>query len=75
MFNAEIQQIDDKQARHNFVIYTDTLYEAEIYIRGLLQRMYGSSNIVLEYDHDLQYQFYYDELHVGSVTITLGEKD
>ena len=73
MFNAQIKQHDDKQVRHTFLMYVDTLHEAEILVCSYFDRMYDSRLFWLDYNDDLIYTIYNGTTEIGTVKIMLGD--
>lgn len=73
MFNAQVKLIDDKQVRYSVTVYTDTLYEAEIYLTCLLSKQYDSRLIWLQYEEDTMYSIYDFTRKIGSIEIFLAD--
>jgi len=73
MFNAQVKQHDDKQVRHDLIVYADTLHNAEIQICQFLDRMYDSKLFWLQYEHDLLYTIYNGTSEIGTVEILLED--
>jgi hypothetical protein len=60
MFAATVTKQGDIQTRHTISVYTDTLFEAELYVQAFFVEAYGTPNVSLKYIDGLEYALYID---------------
>lgn len=58
MFTATVTKQDDIQTTHTISVYTDTLFEAELYVQAFFAEAYGTLDIALRYVESLEYALY-----------------
>jgi len=73
MFNAKVKSVDDKHTRVSITVYTDTLHEAECYLRALIGTWYDSRHIELVHEHDLIYNVFDNDVLIGELHLRLGD--
>jgi hypothetical protein len=72
MYNAQITSVDNELVGNRITVYTDTLYEAEIYIKQYIGNLLDSRHITLQYMYDTMYYIFNHGVFIGKIEIELG---
>lgn len=74
MFNAKVKSLDKKYTKVTVMVFTETLYEAECYLRALFSTWYDSRHIKLIHEHDLIYKVFDNDVLICELHIRIGDE-